>query len=216
MSEDHIAKLQALFAIGVENPITLRAIAANRRGVVNRTFHAGQHPDLADRWGAFLTEAHRLNADGFNIYTCLNPIVPTFSGEAVCDEDIQCRRLLLIDLDRAQTAKVPATDDEIKRADEVADAIASWFSERTGEQAVRVMSGNGVHLYLRLDDLPNDEATDLACKAMLAQLASEFDTSHVKVDKAVFNASRITKVPGTIAYRGLATQDRPFRTAAFL
>ena len=132
------------------------------------------------------------------------------------DADISCRRLFLIDLDRAGSAKAPATDDEIRRAAEVADNIEAWFREREGEVPTRVLSGNGIHLYYELDDLPNDDASREACKALLSNLAAKFDTTEVKVDKVVFNASRITKVPGTTAYKGQANPDRPYRTAVIL
>ena len=106
MTSQHIQQLQALFRVGQENPITLRAIGGGP--VENLTFCAREYPALEDRWAAFAADADRLNSARYNIYTCLNPIKPEFAGkagEAVTDADISCRRLFLIDLDRAGSAK---------------------------------------------------------------------------------------------------------------
>jgi hypothetical protein len=42
---------------------------------------------------------------------------------------------------------------------------------------------------------------------MLEALAKRYDTATVKVDTGVYNASRITKVPGTIARKGVEVED---------
>ena len=214
MTFQNMSQLQDLFRVGPENPITLRAIGGG--AVENLMFAAQTYPSVDDRWAAFAVEAERLNSAGYNIYTCLNPIKPEFAGVAVSDNDISCRRLLLIDLDRAGSPKVPATDDEIRLAFDVSENIQAWFEEREGVVPTRALSGNGIHLYYQLDDLPNDDTSHMACKALLSTLAATFDTSEVKVDKVVHNASRITKVPGTKAYKGQAGPDRPYRTAVIL
>jgi hypothetical protein len=51
---------------------------------------------------------------------------------------------------------------------------------------------------------------------VLLALAQRFDTDAVKIDRAVFNASRICKVPGTVARKGDNTKDRPHRRARLL
>lgn len=215
MTPEEQQQLQALFQIGERNPITLRAI---RKGhpAINLNFHATDYPKIEDRWAAFAAEAGRLNAGGYNIYTCLNPIKPEFAGSAVSDKDIACRRLLLIDLDRAGDTTVPATDDEIHAAMEVSCRIKQRVVSLVGATPTRIMSGNGIHLYLPLADLPNDQRSRSKCKAVLESLAADFDTAEVKVDPTVCNASRITKVLGTVAYKGEATDERPYRKAVLL
>jgi hypothetical protein len=214
VTQDHFEELQSLFRIEPENPITLRAIKG--RQVENVNFHAADFPDVMDRWAAFGQAALTLNRQGYNIYTCLNPIKPEFAGYAVGDADILCRRLLLVDLDRIGEKPAPATDDEIRLAVEVADEVQASFLARYGEVPTRILSGNGIHLYYRLDDYPNDDASLDAFKRVLQTLASKFNTDAIEVDTSVSNASRITKVPGTIAFKGKATDDRPYRKALFL
>jgi len=53
-------------------------------------------------------------------------------------------------------------------------------------------------------------------QSLLKQLAAEFDNATVKIDTTVFNASRITKVVGTIARKGMESQGRPYRMAQVL
>jgi hypothetical protein len=62
-------------------------------------------------------------------------------------------------------------------------------------------SGNGWHLLYPLD-LPNDKQTKEVVKGVLDGLASMFDDEKVKIDTAVHNASRITRLYGTMNRKG--------------
>jgi hypothetical protein len=146
----------------------------------------------------------------------MNPVRPDFSGKAVSDRDIEFRSLVLIDLDRSGKTDCPASEAEIAAAAQLADKIAAFLREQGWEEPLRTMSGNGVHLYLVLDRLPNDDASRDKVQALLGELALEFNTDAVKVDTAVYNASRITKVPGTIARKGEESEGRPYRMARVL
>ena len=75
------------------------------------------------------------------------------------------------------------------------------------------MSGNGHHLYYVLSDIPNDNEATRTIALFLKKLAEKFNNPAVKIDTAVSNASRITKVLGTIARKGIATAERPYRMA---
>lgn len=220
MTGPHITRLQDLFQIGQGNPISLRAISPFEMGLhpVNECFNATDFPEIEDRWAAAMSRAKELNAAGYNLYTLLNPIKPEFPGPAVRDADIVTRRLLLIDLDRAdvEVRKVPATNEEIKAAFLVADQIEEWLRNTYGASPTRVMSGNGIHLLYRLPDLPNDKTTRDRIASVLKTLAGQFNSSSVEVDTTVFNASRITKLPGTVARKGTPEADRPYREACFV
>jgi hypothetical protein len=216
MDQDTIERLQQLFMIGEFNPISLRALPSKGVGALNETFTAADFPLVNDRWKAFATRAEKLNCDGYNIYTCLNPIACDFIRGAVCDKDIAQRRLLLIDLDRVGTHLAPATNKEIDAAHTLADKIERWFLGIGESRPTRVMSGNGVHLYYHLADLPNDDETHILLRSYLKSLAQNFNTDCVAVDTVVHNASRITKVPGTIARKGIESDERPYRKACFV
>ena len=160
---------------------------------------------------AFEKDALALNAKGYNVYTTLNPIKSDFRGKTADDADIDFRDLLFIDIDRTGTPKQPANESELKAAWDVADQVESYFLTCGEECIARVMSGNGYHLYYILTDVKNDEASTAAIKELLGALASKFDNEQIKIDTGVYNASRITKVCGCVARKGVATPDRLYR-----
>ena len=75
------------------------------------------------------------------------------------------------------------------------------------------MSGNGWHLYYELDELINDSETTELIRQTLKLLAKRFNNALAHIDTVVGNASRITKVPGTIMRKGEESESRPFRMA---
>jgi hypothetical protein len=220
-----IKKMWPIIKAGDENPISLRAIppkdTKSRLRVINKTFNAKDYPNIEDRKHAFETEALQLNSIGHNLYTPLNPIKPKFKGDksnniAVCDSDIMCRDCLLLDFDRAGKTDVPATDAEVDEARCLGDRITEYLSMQGWDKPIRVMSGNGHHLYYSLDHLPNDADSKNYVQNLLKWLAKKFNNDSVHIDTSVFNASRITKVPGTIARKGLEAEGRPYRMARVL
>lgn len=219
MTALNLDNLQDLFRLGDADPLTMRAILPahlqKQPRVQNHLFTASEFPSVESRWAEFAVLAEELNNRLYNIYTCINPIRTDFDGSAVNDASIACRRLLLIDLDRRSKEKNPASDRELKLAFDVADDIASWLGHKNISKPVRILSGNGVHLYCRLSDLPNDERSRRSCHNLLKGLAAKFNTTAIHIDTAVFNASRISKVPGTIARKGQESSDRPYRQAVF-
>lgn len=220
-SETELMKMWAIFPVENDQPVSIRALKPHGGNANlfprNVTFTAREYPDVAARQQAFATEALALNARGYNVYTTVNPLSDFYEGRgAARDQDIACRARLLIDLDRFTTAGSPATDAEIEQALAVASNIADFLVEESGLTIRRTMSGNGAHLYVELDRLANNPEMRLDCHGMLLSLASRFDTPDIKVDTTVFNAGRITKIPGTIARKGVESEGRIFRAACVL
>ena len=144
----------------------------------------------------------------------MNPLETTFSRRgAAKDEDIKCRETLLIDIDRVGKTDEPATDAEVEHAKSLAMQIQAHLTDRGWPDPLRMMSGNGYHLYYILECLPNTTESNRMVKDALNELASKFDNNTVSVDTNVYNASRITKVPGTIMRKGLESAGRPYRMA---
>lgn len=215
-AEAELDKMWALFPPDPLAPIHLRAIwpkGESSRSAENLIFTAAEYPSISGRKQAFSDSALELNASGYNIYTCFNPILPGHSKSSVNDQDIAVRTRILIDIDRVDTLSASATDAEIEEAERLADKVASYLHEERELLVRRVMSGNGVHLYVPLDSIPNDDTSRDHCKQLLRGLAQRFDNDQVKIDTTVFNAARITKVPGTIMRKGAETTDRPYRMA---
>ncbi|MFM9991210.1 MAG: hypothetical protein ACKVOY_07200 [Burkholderiaceae bacterium] len=179
-------------------------------------FRAENYKFLHELKVAFENEALRLNGHGYNIYTVMNPIKTTFSGRAVTDADISHRELVLVDIDRTSGEKVPANDSELEAANQLADEVSAYLEHLEWPDPIRVMSGNGHHLYYVLPEFKNSEESKEFTQTLLLNLSDKFDNEIVKIDTSVFNASRITKVVGTIARKGLESEGRPYRMARML
>ncbi|QJW94730.1 hypothetical protein [Frigoriglobus tundricola] len=139
------------------------------------------------------------------------------------DKDVTGRRYLIIDVDPVRPAehkKDSATDAEKAAALDVTDRVRRYLAGQGWPAPLVVDSGNGYHLYYRLaDPLPGGEVPDAGADpfaGLLRALKAKFDTANAEVDPAVFNASRIMKIPGTPARKGTHTTDRPHRTSRVL
>jgi hypothetical protein len=212
-----IKKMWQIFAVGAKSVLELRALVPKggflKAKPVIKQFRASEYKSIEECKCAFEDGALQLNALGYNIYIVMNPIKSGFTGYSAGDDDIAYRDLLLIDIDRAVKKVEPANDAEIEAARLTANQIIPYLSERGFSDPLRVMSGNGHHLYYILKEIPNTPESESALEMLLHNLARKFDNTQVKVDTVVFNASRITKVPGTIMRKGEESEDRPFRMA---
>jgi hypothetical protein len=203
-----------IISSGPSSILELRALCPSRsKPAKTLHFRANEHESVDACKQAFEVEALKLNADGYNIYIVMNPIRSDFKGGAATDQDIAYRDLVLIDIDRAATAKEPATDSEVEEARKLADAVEAHLNSKGCGNPIRTMSGNGHHLYYVLSDIPNNEESTQAIQLFLKKLAAEFNNGLFKIDTTVSNASRITKVVGTIARKGIETDGRPYRMA---
>lgn len=215
--KNEIKKMWNIFAVGTTSVLELRALVPTggtmKAKPVTKHFRASDYKDTEACKAAFEDEAIRLNALGYNIYIVMNPIKAEFNGFAARDADIAYRDLLLIDIDRAVKNTEPANDAEVEEARLTANQIMAYLSERGFSDPLRTMTGNGHHMYYVLKDVPNTPEVTATVQQVLKQLARKFDNEQVKVDTAVFNAARITKVPGTIMRKGSESAGRPFRMA---
>lgn len=210
-AQKEIKKLWYIKGTDSNSILEMRAIKDSK--TVIRFFKGASYKNTEDLKQAFEDEALKLNQQGYNIYIVMNPIKESFTGYSASDDDIEYRDLLLIDIDRAKKASEPADQAELDAALALANDIAEYLKAQSWDEPIRMMSGNGYHLYYILNQLPNDVHHKNLVADVLKELADRFNNSIVKVDTVVFNASRITKVPGTIAYKGTATQTRPYRMA---
>ena len=209
-----ISEVWKIIDTGDESALELRAFHyKDKSRVISKVFKPSSFESVDLMKREFELLATELNDKGYNIYTVMNSIKPDFQGGSAKDTDIAHRNLLLIDIDRAGATKNPATDDDIKAARSLAKEIAVYLTEKGWPKPTQVMSGNGWHLYYKLDQLDNDDETTELIKRFLKQLAKRFNNSEVNIDTVVYNASRITKVPGTIMRKGEEAPDRPYRKA---
>lgn len=218
--KSEIKNLWRIIATGPNSILELRAIwpdgIAPTQRPITKCFHAVEYESLAECKKAFEVEALALNDSGYNIYIVMNPISKTFKGKSASDADISHRDLILIDIDRAQKVKAPATEVDVEAAKQLAEEISCYLKNLDWPDPIRVMSGNGHHLYYVMPEFRNDEESKKFVQSFLKGLAEKFDNEIVKVDTSVFNASRITKVVGTIARKGIESEGRPYRMACVL
>lgn len=159
--------------------------------------------------------------DVSGIYVTLNPVSPEAlwhgplntvrtGGAAAHDTDIAFRRWLLVDCDPVRPTKTNATDGERAAAFGKAGDIGKALRALGWPEPVQAVSGNGAHLLYRLADWPNDKPTTERVQWMLKALANRFTDVAVDVDISVFNASRISKVYGTVPKKGTPSDERPW------
>lgn len=183
-------------------------------GVRSRCFNLKDYPDLLAFRSAVEQHVVEMNKKGFNLYATLNPLrgglEPTHTAN---DDDVTCRRRLLIDIDRDSGKDHPASDAEIKAASDLAGDIKAHLHARGWATPIQLMSGNGHHLIYPLADLPSSPEVTASIRKCLAALKSKFSRNGFSVDTTVSNPSRVTKLPGTFVRRGTETKDRPYRIA---
>ena len=217
-SHFEIRKMWGIFYADSNSVFELRALwpkgLSDPQPAIVRHYKAQAYPTLDSCKASFEQDALALNAKGYNIYTVMNPISSSVAGKgATKDVDIQYRDLLLVDIDRTGETSEPATDAEVGAAKSLAIQISMFLDSCGWPPPIVVMSGNGYHLYYVLGDICNDKASTDLVKSVLNELAAKFDNATVSVDTSVYNAARITKVPGTIMRKGMASDNRPYRMA---
>jgi hypothetical protein len=165
-------------------------------------------------------QALRLTAHAEGVYFTLNPVNPDLlalasnrvrqarKGEQTADEDIVCRRLILIDADPKRPAGISSSDEEKAAAWQVIRAAQEYMASVGLGENLLADSGNGFHLLVPVS-LPRDDGD--CVRLFLQALAERFDTAHVKIDRKVYNPARICKLYGTLARKGDHTEKRPHR-----
>lgn len=175
-----------------------------------------------------LIEAIRPYTDTFNVYFTLNKIAPACYGReqrdrilqrvknTTSDQEIIARDWVLVDLDAKRLSGVCSTKEEAMKAYEKGQEVYKFLIENGFNEPIVVFSSSGVHLYLRCALLNNEENTKLV-KRFLNALSMIFSDEHVDCDCAVFNAARISRLPGSYSCKG-ANNDptRPQRKCRFL
>lgn len=215
---DELKKTWGLIAVGESSLLELRPLwpkgIADHKKAPSVHFSVKDYKSIDECKAAFEVKALELNRQGFNVYTVMNPIHEGFTGPgAAKDDDIRYRDLLLIDIDRVGDTSCPANQAELDAAKVLALEIRDYLADRDWPKPIVLMSANGYHLYYILEGIPNDLESASLVRRFLKNLANRFDNSLVEVDTVVYNASRITKVPGTVARKGIETYDRPYRMA---
>lgn len=148
-------------------------------------------------------------------YWTLNTLADDNQGRAVEDGGISRREWLMIDFDPDRPSRTSSTDAEKESARERMMAVKSFLESNGFPDACVLDSGNGFHLYYKIDT-PNDLETTSIVEAFLHTLSDKFSDQAVKIDTVVSNPSRISKIPGTWAVKGEPTAERPYRMSKIM
>ena len=175
---------------------------------------------------SMLAELRRYDGMG-GIYATINEIKDACAGReqygrlvkspkaTTNDGEIERRRYILIDFDPERPADTNATDAEVKLAEQKMRTVYRYLRDVGFESPVVANSGNGYHLYYKVD-IPNTDESKVLVENYLKALNMMFGDENVKVDTSVFNASRIAKVIGTKSNKGSNTKNRPQRMSYFI
>lgn len=126
------------------------------------------------------------------------------------------RRVLPIDLDSMRPQGQSATDAEKASCYEAADKIETVLRRFVDPWAIgRGDSGNGIWLFIALQQVRCSKADDAQIAKLLKDLQTSFSSKHCKVDTAVSNASRLVPAFGTLKRKGQQSNERPHRRTTF-
>jgi hypothetical protein len=213
-----MSALQTLFSPG--DVVELRAFGSGGRKQVNAGYFDSDH------WELLAEQAAALSSREAAVYITLNPVEPQllsrysnriepYAAKLTTDSQILRRRWLLIDLDPVRPSGTSATPLQLSAARIMALDVNGYLHRLGWPMPIIAESGNGYHLVYSID-LPNDESSTALVKAVLTTLADRFDDAMTKVDQAVFNASRVCKLYGTVANKGDHTETMPWRLSKIL
>jgi hypothetical protein len=133
------------------------------------------------------------------------------------DNDVLCRRRILIDVDAGQPAGMNSSDAEKADALKMAAEIMQYLQNCGFPTPALTDSGNGYHIYVRID-FENSLEVKVLVRRFLKALSQRFTGKYgtARVDEAMFNAARITKATGSFVYKGPITPKRPQRRSGVI
>ena len=141
--------------------------------------------------------------------------IQKYTEKSTSDGDITARNWILIDCDPSRPAGVSSTDGEKEYAHKTAVRVYKWLKTQGFEDPVIADSGNGYHLLYKIR-IENNPDNLVLIKNFLEVLNLYFGDDKVKIDRAVANAARVTKLYGTLAQKGKDIPERPHRMSKIL
>lgn len=133
--------------------------------------------------------------------------------ETTTDTDINGYDWILIDADPVRPSGVSSSREEKDAARLVSASVMKKLMSMGFSEPVVADSGNGYHLLFRIH--ANADQRQIIAD-FLSVLDMWFSTEAVKIDTAVFNPARITKLYGTTARKGADIPERPHRPSSIL
>nr|WP_302595397.1 hypothetical protein [uncultured Cellulosilyticum sp.] len=192
------------------------------RVFINRGIKAGIFNDVEE----ILVQTKKYNQKGCPVYMTINPIKDDYLKdkpinelvavkEAVKDKDIAYLSKIMIDFNPVRPSNISSTDEEKAEAKELLKKVRQFLGDNGFPKPMLCDSGNGYHLFYVID-LDNTKENVGLIKKFLRTLDKLFSNDKVKIDVTTGNASRITRLYGTVNCKGDNTEDRPHRMSKIL
>ncbi len=134
------------------------------------------------------------------------------SKNTTSDGDIIGRTWIFVDIDAERPSGVGATEEEKDKSRLVGHKVYKFLRDIGFTTPVSADSGNGYHLLYPIKLANTPDNTQLI-KDFLHVLDMFFSNKDVKIDLSVFNASRTTRLYGTVCQKGKSTPERPHRVS---
>lgn len=131
------------------------------------------------------------------------------------DNDVAGYDWLLVDLDPKRPTKTSSSDEQIEKARTICNRIIQFLQNVGFELPIIGFSGNGYHLLYRVCLNVNDDNKKLIEKC-LKTLNMLFDDADIDVDMKNFNPSRVCKLYGTRAQKGINSDNAPHRMSRII
>ncbi len=194
-----------------------------------RILHAGKNGTLSgyyDNLQALFRDALQWSGQVPGIYFTINPVNPALLARSknkltprakitTSDHDVVKRKVLYIDIDAVRPSGISSTDEEHQATLDKGREMMDWLKQQGWPECIIASSGNGCHLYYKID-LPNDDASKQLIRRCLEVLALKYGDDACDNDQSVFNAARISKLPRTLTCKGDNLPERPHREAKFI
>lgn len=175
-----------------------------------------------------MIEAVRPYVNDYSVYFTINRINPDCYGRpqrdkiilkarnTTSDGEITAREFVLLDLDSRRATGVNATDEQLGYAKKKANEVYKFLRDNGFYEPCVVLSGSGVHLYLRCALLPTEGNNNLI-KRFTQAMSMLFSDNQVDIDEKVFNLGRISRCCGYYNRKGTnADKERPQRLCEFV
>lgn len=173
-----------------------------------------------------LREYSRNKFEKTNVYITLNELHPqcydrvtrdTFmeNVSTTSESDVIGRDWLFIDVDPRRPSHTSATKEQVTLAHDKAQVVLDYLRKVGFSDPVIAFSGNGYHLLYRVS-LANTKEVKTKVKKFLEALDRMFSDRDIKIDTANQDASRVCKLYGTLAQKGLNTEQAPYRMSKIL
>lgn len=164
----------------------------------------------------------------YSVYYIFNILNPDVYGRPQRDKivfrpknttvetDVQARSAVFIDIDSKRTAGVNATEEQLSKAKKKANEVYKFLKDNGFYAPIVVLSGSGVHLYLRCALLANEENDKLVKRFTLA-LNMLFSDEDAEIDPVIHNRARLARCIGFYNRKGSnADKERPQRLCEFV